>query len=123
MTDSDYERSVKASLKRFRLPGEQLEVVEWFIAQPDKQIPCDLCRWPHSSKTALAHGLRKVLVIQNNVTRHKLYVGRKCARWCESYIQKTEPDFKLIKLNEALKDLDESGFEVSDDYLGSILSF
>lgn len=114
---ADYERSIRESLERFRLPGEQLEVVEWFIVQSDKQIPCDLCKWPYSSRTAVANGLRKVLVLQNNVTRYKMYVGRKCAKWCQSYIQRTEPEFRLIRLNEAIEALAESDLEISDDYL------
>lgn len=123
MNASDYERAIRESLDRFRRPGEQLEVVEWFTAQSDRQVPCDLCRWPYSSKTTLANGLRKVLVVQNNVTRHKLYVGRKCAKWCQSYIQRTEPEFRLLRLDEAIEALTESGFEVSDDFLGSYISF
>ncbi|WP_018084828.1 hypothetical protein [Desulfurispora thermophila] len=98
MEDNKYARLLIEKLKKFRKPGEQLKITGVFVAEPERGIRCELCGWPGTSKTANQLGLRNVYVLENMVTKDKLNVGSRCAVAYQEYIQKSEPDFKIVNI-------------------------
>lgn len=99
MNNKKYDNLLIEKLKGFRRKGENLEIVNQYVAEPSQRLKCELCGWPDTSSRSNQLGLKYVYELQNVATGEKLNVGKECITNYQQYICETEPNFEVINIS------------------------